>query len=222
MLKSIVGAIVVVAGTMLVPTLGLACEGGKVLLEDKFEKLNPAWGFTLDAAIEKVGPGGFVAEAPPNYYRRTLSQLSYYTDYVACATFKTTFTCTNTNQCESQPYVGIVVMSADTRNFYVFEVATSYNTYSLSRVQNNKWLYPVGWTAIPGGKAFKSGDTVEVQATVKGTNMKFAIDGQQVLEFDGAGPTDGSLVGFELSTYASDTKPSQFTMTNFTVKELPQ
>jgi hypothetical protein len=220
MLKSVIGAIAVVAGTMLVPTLGQACEGGKVLLEDKFDKLNPAWGFTLDAATEKLDANGLSADAPPNYYRRALSQLSYYTDYVACATFTTVFTCTNTSQCESQPYVGIVVLAGDSKNFYTFEVSPSYNTYSLSRVQNNKWLYPIGWTAMPDNKKFATGEKIELEAAVKGSNMKFKVNGKQVLEFEGVAPDGGSLVGFELSTFASDTKNSRFQLSNFTVKEL--
>ena len=222
MLKSVLGAIAVAAGMTLVPGIGLACEGGKTLLEDKFEKFNPAWGFTIDPASEKIDANGLSFDYPPNYYRRGISQLSYYNDYVACATFTVSFTCTNPDQCESQPYVGLVVLGNDNKNFYTFEVAAAYGTYSLSRVQNNKWLYPIGWTALPDGKKFMSGEKIELQATVKGSNMKFKVNGKEVLEFDGVAPEGGSLVGFEVGTYQIDTKNSQFSLSNVTVKELPQ
>jgi hypothetical protein len=222
MLKSACGAIVAAAATLLFPAVGLACDGGKTLLEDKFEKLNPAWGFTLDAATEKLDSNGLSFDYPPNYYRRGLSQLSYYSDYVACATFTVKFTCTNANQCESQPYVGLVVLANDSKNFYTFEVSAPYGTYSLSRVQNNKWLYPVSWTALPDGKKFMSGERLELQATVKGSNMKFKVNGKDVLDFDGVAPDGGSLVGWEVGTYQVDTKNSQFSLSNVTIKELPQ
>jgi hypothetical protein len=220
MLKSLVCAAAVSAAAMFVPSLGVACEGGKVLFEDKFEKFNPAWGFTLDAATEKIDPNGLSFEYPPNFYRRGISQLSYYNDYVACATYTVSFTCTNSSQCESQPSAGLIVLAGDTKNFYTFAVSPSYGTYSLSRMQNNKWLTPVAWTAMADGKKFSSGERFEIQATVKGSNMKFKVNGKDVLEFDGVAPEGGSLVGFEVSTYQSDTKNSQFTLSGVTVKEL--
>lgn len=220
MLKSAIAAVVVAAGTTLVPSLGQACEGGKVLLEDKFEKLNPAWGFSLDPKTEKIEAGGYKADFPPNSYRRGLSQLSYYTDYVACVTFTMNFTCTDANKCETQGYFGIVVLAADNKNFYTFDISPPYGTYSLYRVQNDKWLTPVSWTALPDTK-FKPGEKVELQATVKGGNMKFKVNGKQVLEFDGVAPDGGSLVGFELASMSADTKNTTFDLTNFTVKELP-
>ena len=97
--KSAINAFAVAAGIMIFPSLALACEGGKTLFEDKFAKLNPAWGFSLDPATEKIDPSGYAVDFPPNAYRRGLSQVGYYNDYVACATFTVNFTCTNKDAC---------------------------------------------------------------------------------------------------------------------------
>lgn len=222
MLKSLIAAIVVLVGTMLVPSLALACEGGKVLFEDKFEKFNPAWGFTLDPKTEKLDASGLVFDYPPNSYRRGISQLSFYTDYVACVTFTVKFTCTDPAKCETQPYFGLVVLAADSQNFYAFDVAPATNTFGLYRMQNNKWLNPIAWTAMPDNKKFANSEKVEVQATVKGGNMKFKVNGKDLLEFDGVAPDGGSLVGFEMTTISSDTKNTLFNLSNVTIKELPQ
>src|SRR4051812_24159614 len=87
MLKSGIAAIVLTAGMTIAPSLALAaCEGGKVLFEDKFARLNPAWGFSLDPKMEKVDATGYVADFPPNSARRAISQMGYFDDYVACVT----------------------------------------------------------------------------------------------------------------------------------------
>ena len=220
--KSAISAFAVAAGIMIFPSFGLACEGGKTLYEDKFEKLNPAWGFTIDPATEKIDPSGYAVDFPPNAYRRGLSQIGYYNDHVFCATFTTSFTCTNKDACESQPFVGLVVLANDAKNYYAFEVATGYGNYSLSRVQNGKYLYPIGWTALPDNKKFASGEKFEIQATVKGSTMSSKVNGKPVLDFEGVAPEGGSLIGFEVGTYASDTKNSQMSLSNVVVKELPQ
>lgn len=222
MLKSVIAAIVVLAGTMLAPTLGVACEGGKVLLEDKFTKLSPAWGFSLDPKTEKVDAGGYTVDFPPNNYRRGLNQAGYFdNNYVACATFVMNFVCSDPAKCENQGYLGLVVLGADSKNFYTFDLSPPFGTYSVFRVQNDKWLTPVPWTAIPDTK-FKPGDKIELQATVQGGNMKFKVNGKDVVEFDGIAPDGGSLVGFELASMQADTKNTQFSLSNFTVKELPK
>jgi hypothetical protein len=220
--NSAISAFAVAAGLMIFPSLGLACEGGKTLFEDKFEKLNPAWGFSLDPATEKIDPSGYAVDFPPNAYRRGLSQIGYYNDHVVCATFTTTFTCTNRDTCESQPYVGLVVLANDNKNFYTFEVSGAYSSYSLTRVQNGKYLFPVAWTALPDNKKFISGEKFEIQATVKGSTMSFKVNGKPVLDFEGVAPEGGSLVGFEVSTTSTDTKNSQISVSSVVVKELSQ
>jgi hypothetical protein len=220
--KSVVKALTVAAGIVIFPSLGVACEGGKTLFEDKFTKLNPAWGFSLDPATEKIDPSGYAVDFPPNAYRRGLSQVGYYNDYVACATFTINFTCTNKDACESSPYVGLVILGNDNKNFYTFEVGMAYSSYNLTRVQNGKWLFPIAWTALPDNKKFASGEKFEIQAIVKGSTMSFKVNGKSVTDFEGVAPADGSLVGFEVATTSADTKNSQISLSNFIVKELPQ
>lgn len=209
------------AAALLLPAAAGACDGGATLMDDGFHTFSPAWGFALDPPSETIDGNGLSFAFGANRYRRGISQLSYYDDYVACATFRVTFTCTDAKQCETQPYVGLIVLGNDNRNFYTFEVSPATASFSLSRLQNNKWLYPVGWTPLPAGISVASGDLLELQATVKGSTMSFEVNGKDVLTFDGTAPEGGSLVGFEVGTHATDTAVSKISLSKVTVRSLP-
>ena len=51
MLKVILSAAAVATGIFLAPAAAFACEGGKVLMEDNFNKLNRAWGVAIDPKL---------------------------------------------------------------------------------------------------------------------------------------------------------------------------
>jgi hypothetical protein len=198
----------------------IACQDGKVLMEDAFKKLNPAWGFPLDTLAEKVGEQGYVATFPKNNWRRGLSQLSYYDDVDVCVNYRVEFTCTNTTACESNPAVGVVFWAADWNNLYTFKVAPPFNTYSLFRLQRGKLLQPITWTPLPGAK-IESGKPFEIEVVTKGANAVFYIDGTKVTEFDGLPPDGGSLVGFEIGNGPEDKAPSIIGITKYAVRLPP-
>lgn len=214
-------ALCTLAGLLACAGASFACEGGKTLMEDKFTKLNPAWGFSLDTNTEKIDGNGYFADFPPNSYRRGLSQLSYYTDYVACATWTVNYVCTSSSSCEGSPQAGLIVLAADDKNFYTFDIAPAYGSFDLTRQQNGKWLYPIGWTLLPSGKKFTSGERFELSAVVKGSHVTFKLNGDTVTEFDAVAPEGGSLVGFQLTTSSMDTKNSQLSLSSYEVRELP-
>ena len=54
MARGLLRAAWVVAGLLLAPSAAFACEGGKVLMEDDFSKLNRAWGIAIDPKIERI------------------------------------------------------------------------------------------------------------------------------------------------------------------------
>ena len=67
----------------------LACGGGKLLFEDKFETLDPSWGFDKHVPARSNGPGGLVYKMPPDYSFALLNQSSLYDNYEVCAVFVT-------------------------------------------------------------------------------------------------------------------------------------
>jgi hypothetical protein len=218
---TLVGSFALTVAVLVSVSTATACGSGKLLFEDQFETLNPAWGFVLDPSTETVGGNGYVATFPPNSYRRGVSQLSYFSDYELCHTFKADFKCTDPNACESSPQAGAIFWGADKDNFYVFSVAPAYSTYSLSRLQNGKWLNPIGWTNLPAGKKLASGQAFTMGVQVKGSHAILMVDDLTVVEFDGLPPDGGSLIGFEVTTSSVDKSPSQMNLAKVTVHDLP-
>ena len=166
MLRAFLSAAAVLGGILLSPAAAFACEGGKVLMEDNFSKLNRAWGVAIDPKLERIDGEGLSTDYPAGTVKRAISQWGFFDNAVACATYSVAYRCTDADKCETQPYVGLVVWGVDLENYYAFEVAPLVGIYSVQRLQNNKWLTPVNWTALPGGRKFAAGDKFEISAVM--------------------------------------------------------
>ena len=221
MLKAVLSAAAVAAGIGLMPCAAFACEGGKVLMDDNFTKMSPAWGVALDEKNETIGANGLSVDYPPGSVKRALSQWGYFENAVTCATFAVTYRCPDPAKCETQPYVGLVVWGVDLANYYTFEVAPLVGIYSVQRLQNNKWLTPVAWTKLPSGKRYLNGDKFELSAVMRGNQVSFKLNDQTVVEFEVMAPEGGALVGFELAAAQKGDVKSQISLSNFEVRELP-
>jgi hypothetical protein len=220
MLKAIFSAAAVAAGILLSQAAALACEGGKVLMEDNFSKLNRAWGVAIDPKLERVDGEGLSTDYPPGTVKRAISQWGFFDNAVACASFTVAYRCTDADKCETQPYVGLIVWGVDLENYYAFEVAPLVGIYSVQRLQNNKWLTPVSWTALPGGRKFAAGDKFEISAVMKGNLISFKVNDRPVIEFEAMAPEGGSLVGFELAAAQTGNAKTQLNLSRFEVREL--
>ena len=77
------------AGLLMAMSGAMACGSGKLLFEEKFASLDPAWGFSENDESRTNGPDGLTYKLKPNDSRFLLSQASLYDDYEVCATFTT-------------------------------------------------------------------------------------------------------------------------------------
>jgi hypothetical protein len=220
MLKALMIAATLAAGVALTTGSGFACEGGKVLMDDNFTKLTPAWGVSLAGPSEKLDAGGLSVDYQPGQVKRALSQWGYFDNAVICATYSVTYKCGDPVKCDTQPYVGLVVFGSDLANYYTFEVAPLVGIYSVQRLQNNRWLTPVAWTKLPSGKRYLNGDKFELSAVVQGNQVSFKLNDQPVVEFEALAPEGGSLVGFELAAAQKGEVKSQISLSNFEVRDL--
>jgi hypothetical protein len=166
----------------------LACGAGKLLFEDKFDKLDPAWGITLKDGWS-VGQG-LKMTLKPNDAETFLNQASLYDNYEVCMTVASQFTGDDT----TDPYV--IFWGADSDNFYEAGVGAHYGKYTVWRKQHAKWLNPVAWTETPTVKK-GSGAVNEISVTVTGKHAVVDINGQRVTEFDGQPPDGGSQIGID-------------------------
>ncbi len=219
MLRTLLSAAAVATG-ILVSGTAFACEGGKVLMEDSFNKINRAWGVAIDPKLERVDGEGLSTDYPAGTVKRAISQWGFFDNAVACATYTVSYRCTDADRCETQPYVGLIVWGKDLENYYTFEVAPLVGIYSVQRLQNNKWLTPVNWSALPGGRKFAAGDKVELSAVMKGNQVTFKVNDRPVVEFEAMAPEGGSLVGFELAAAQTGNAKTQLNLSRFEVREL--
>ncbi len=220
MVKTILGTTALMAALLAIPAIGHACEGGRVLMDDSFTKLNPAWGVSLDEKSEKIDSNGLSVSYAPGGVKRALSQWGFFDNAVACASFTVEYQCTDAEKCETQPYVGLVVWGSDLANYYTFEVAPLVGIYSVQRLQDNRWLTPVAWSKLPGGKKIDSGQKFELSAVVKGNQVTFKLDDQTVAEFEALAPEGGSLVGFEMAAAQNGSAKSDISLSRFEVREI--
>lgn len=220
MLKAVVMTMAVAAGMVAVPSISSACEGGRVLMDDSFTKLNPAWGVSLDDKSERIDSNGLSVSYEPGGVKRALSQWGYFDNAVACATYTVEYQCTDAEKCETQPYVGLVVWGKDLANYYTFEVAPLVGIYSVQRLQDNRWLTPVAWSTLPDDKKFASGEKFEISAVVKGNQVTFKLNDQTVVEFEALAPEGGSLVGFEMAAAQNGSAKSDISLSRFEVREI--
>jgi hypothetical protein len=189
----------------------IACGSGKILFEDKFDKLDPAWGVTLGDGWS-VGQG-LKMILKPGDTETHLNQASLYDNYEVCMTVSGQFTGDDT----IDPY--IIFWGADSDNFYEAGVGPHYGKYTVWRKQRTKWLNPVAWTETPTVKK-GSGAVNEVSVTVNGNHVVIDINGQQVTEFNGQPPDGGSQIGIDADCDKGNKNACTVTFTDIQVRAI--
>jgi hypothetical protein len=191
----------------------VACGNGKLLLEDKFETLDPAWGFDPDSTTRSNGPEGLTYKLGPNDFVNLLNQSGIYDNYEVCAVFSSTV------PENSDAYVSVNFWASDYDNQYGSDVFPAQGTFDVYRIQRKKFLSPVSATSNP---AIVKGTnaTNEISLTVNGNKGTLVINGKKVIDFTGQPPADGSQFGFFVGTGKNDTGPSTFNLKDIQLREL--
>jgi hypothetical protein len=196
------------------------CGTGKVLLQDDFATLSPVWNIAKGDDI-KNGPKGMEATVAKGKSIYGLNQSGLFNDYEVCLTAKAAVKCTKKDSCEASGFFGVLFWGADNKNYYSCDAAPAYATSAVFRLQNNKFITPVGWAEVPNGGLPKlTQDFVTVSATVKGNHLTCKVNGVVTAEIDGFPPEGGSLFGFEVGSQSSDTENSQFTVKHVELREV--
>ncbi len=161
-----------------------ACTGTTVLFEDDFSFADPAWGNFQGTAIAN---GQMTIQPEPGLYYLLLNQAALYQDFDACI---------DVVQHVTDPSAGwasLMFWGVDYENFYALEVAG--NGYvKVTRVQNNRWLYPVDW--ILTENVVNPGEQVNsLRVRVIGNIAEVFVNDQQIARFRGQPPQGGGLIG---------------------------
>jgi hypothetical protein len=190
-----------------------ACGNGKLLFQDNFETLNPAWGFREGAAVRSNGPEGLTYKLDPDREVTLLNQSSPYDNYEVCAVYATQ-TAANAN-----PWLGIVFWAEDEDNAHDATIWPKHGIFAVYRHQNKKTLTQIAPTRI-GSMLTGTSVITEISVTVNGKEATLAVNGNKVTDFRGQPPERGSLIGFTFGTHKTDPGPTTVTLKNIQVREV--
>lgn len=191
-----------------------ACGTGKLILEDKFATLDPAWGFAEKNDERSNGPDGLTYKLPPGENVDLLNQSGLNDNYEVCATF------TSEGLNDSGDYVGVNFWSVDQDNDYEADIFPAEGTFAVYRYQNKRSLNPV---AVTDSAAINKGPnaTNEVSVAVNGRTATFSVNGKTVSQFNGFPPDGGSLFGFNIGISKKAKEPGTVVLKSIQLRELP-
>jgi hypothetical protein len=190
----------------------LACGSGKLLVEDKFETLDPAWGFDKTSPGRSNGPGGLIYKFNPADNIDLLNQAGLYDNYEVCAVFATEV------PANAGAWVAVNFWGNDKNNVYEADIYPTFGTFGVVRYQNKKSLTPVTTT---DSDTINKGTSVtnEISVTVNGNKATIAINGKKAIDFTGQPPEGGSLFGLNIGSAKDDTGPSTITVKDIQLRE---
>jgi hypothetical protein len=182
---------ILVAALMVVgaANAALACQGSKVLFEDKFDTADPTWGPESDKF--KISGGQAVVRPPGGQYFWAWNTGSLFDDADAC------YSATMLDKASDPTlsYGGLMFWVADNDNFYTF-ITASNGYFKVGRYVSGNWVTdPIGWTVSP---ALKQGPNVTNSVRVKfeGSQVTAEINGTKVISFKAQPPGKPSAIGF--------------------------
>src|SRR5262249_53435688 len=121
----------------------MACGNGKLILEDKFETLDPAWSFQEQDATRSNGTEGLVYNLQPGDSIQTLNQSGLYENYEVCAVFASKV------PADANAYVSVNFWASDNDNKYGADIYPASGTFNVYRLENKKFLTPVSTKSNP-------------------------------------------------------------------------
>jgi hypothetical protein len=184
-------AAVLVMAVAMIFVAANVCLAAKVVLEDKFATLDPAWG--SPSSILNVKDGKFVITPEKNTTQTILNQANVLPDEMD-ASFAMTFIKAPAPTWGS----GLVFWAKDYDEYYAV-LLNAQGWFAVQRHVANRYLLPVAWRE---SDSIKKGEGAENQIKVvtKGNNATIFINGKEVITLNGQPPPGGSLIGFKAAS----------------------
>jgi uncharacterized protein len=161
----------------------------KILYQDDFSRLDPAWGIFGD--ILSVKDGKLVLKPAVNTTQSVLNLFNIFTD----ADIQVEVALTS-----GAPIVagGLTFWAKDYSDFYCLSIDAN-GSFKISHFVTSGWLIPMGWTkseAINKGL----GKVNKLRVVTKGAQMTAFINDKQVITMTGQPPLGGGCVGISGSS----------------------
>jgi hypothetical protein len=187
----------------------LACQGTKVLFQDRFKSLGSAW--VRDGARDEnaSASGGRLRVHVPisggDLADHLLHQSKVFGNVDECITLQ--FTAADDPSSAS---AGIAFWGMDDNHYYMLVISPTGQYIVMRKVAAFRNLWPIGWTST---SALRQGlyASNELEIITQGNRAVFYINGVQVNELDeGEPPASGSLVGVYWATQPNHNMQAEF------------
>jgi hypothetical protein len=186
--------IIVLALAMTVALVFLAVTGGlavKVLFEDQFASLDPAWG--VSGARLHVDNGKLIINGEPHIVYNYLNQTG-----VLPNNMEASFTMSFTKAEEPTFGSGLLFWARDCGAWYCLLINPN-GWYAVQRYEDGRFIMPVSWResdVIAKGE----GRVNQVKVVTEGNRATIFINGEKVNSFTGLPPKGGTLIGFRVAS----------------------
>lgn len=181
--RTALAAALLVAGVL---PAAAVCPGLDVLVEDRFDTLQPTWGEARDGV--KAADGALVLSPPAGTELWVVNNAGLYDDIDMCVTITTV-----TGVDETEARAGPIFWYEDVNNFYVFEIAPNGRA-SVWRRQRGKWLAQIEWKRAEGANG-GDGGVNELRVTTDGNEATFSVNGTAFDTLTGSPPENGQQIG---------------------------
>jgi hypothetical protein len=183
-------AVLVMTLTLLLVAMSL-CWAAKVVFEDKFTSLDPAWG--SPSAVVNVKDGKLVITPEKNTTQTILNQANVLPNDME-ASYSLSFIKATAPTWGS----GLVFWAKDYDEYYAVLI-NAQGWFGVQRHVANRFLLPVAWRE---SDAIKKGEGAENQVKVvtKGKQATVFINGKEAVTLNGQPPEGGSLIGFKAAS----------------------
>ncbi|MFL6797216.1 MAG: hypothetical protein ACJ8F3_07375 [Xanthobacteraceae bacterium] len=159
-----------------------ACKGSNVLLEDKFEKADPAWDSDLNIAGGKARLTAARGEAWVVLYEATeFANI----DYCADVTLPT--------DVDAESWGGLAFWAVDVDSYYAYWMDGT-GALEVGRLRSGKWLTPVKKRRVPQIEVLP-GSTHTMRVTLQGNMATLYLDDRKPVDFTGQPPRGESFIG---------------------------
>jgi hypothetical protein len=189
----------------------VACQGKKVLFEDKFAAVNPRWEMwnqvkVQSGAMQITAAAGHIA--PIFYKGEAFDKADLCVDTIVPAA----------SDPKNQGMPSLIFEGQAYDDFYAFYVSPANGTAAISRHLKNKWLHPIPFRNADG-IATARGATNTLRLTLNGAHAAAYINGVKFTDFLINAHEGGGFAGFDVD--GGQTAPVTWSFKNFKITDLP-
>lgn len=213
-MRGTVVAVTAIVGYFFAAAAAHACGGGKVIYQDDFKTLDPAWNAPDNVSAVN---GAMSIKLASNVGFTLISQANLYTQpsIEICATFKLV---SGVGSSSDSAGAATVFWAAGTTNFTQVELLPGAGTVKGSALVDNKWVTKVPPRTVAAQNT-AAGGTNDVDVIVNGGRVQATVNGKPAVYMIGSPPTASWMVGLYFESPASTA--TEWQVTNYQVKEGP-